>query len=169
MSRIIYAFILFALFGIIISTTCENKQTCPGTTTCCLSPQGSVGCCPYEKATCCSDGLHCCPNGFTCDLAGGRCAQGNNSFLAFVSLNESTPAVITPAESTVKAASTTTGFFDIIKCLKKVPSIAKDLFNFIKEKKKNTDEGRANAAEIANNLKQNAIATGIDCVMKIIG
>jgi hypothetical protein len=25
-----------------------------------------VGCCPYEDAICCGDGVHCCPNGFVC-------------------------------------------------------------------------------------------------------
>lgn len=130
MSKIIFACALLALIGTVISTTCQDGSTCPGTTTCCLSPQGSVGCCPYEKATCCSDGLHCCPNGFTCDLAGGKCAQGNNSFLAFVSLNESTPAVITPAESTVKAASNLF-YIDLFKCANATPKFFKLIFKAV--------------------------------------
>ena len=26
---------------------------------------------------CCSDKLHCCPDGYTCDVAAGRCNKGN--------------------------------------------------------------------------------------------
>ena len=27
------------------------------------------------KATCCSDGVHCCPNGYTCNVASGTCSR----------------------------------------------------------------------------------------------
>ena len=26
---------------------------------------------------CCSDGVHCCPNGYTCDVAQGSCERGD--------------------------------------------------------------------------------------------
>uniref|UniRef100_A0A915MD85 Granulins domain-containing protein n=1 Tax=Meloidogyne javanica TaxID=6303 RepID=A0A915MD85_MELJA len=31
------------------------------------------GCCPAEKAVCCSDHLHCCPHGTECDISEARC------------------------------------------------------------------------------------------------
>ena len=37
------------------------------------------GCCPFEDAVCCEDKLHCCPNGYKCDLAKGKC-RGNTFF-----------------------------------------------------------------------------------------
>ena len=26
---------------------------------------------------CCSDGVHCCPNGYTCDVTQGSCKEGD--------------------------------------------------------------------------------------------
>ena len=38
----------------------NSVSTCPpGWTEC-----GNNMCCPYEKAVCCEDGKHCCPNGY---------------------------------------------------------------------------------------------------------
>ena len=31
------------------------------------------------QAVCCSDKLHCCPNGYTCDLAAGTCDKNSHS------------------------------------------------------------------------------------------
>ncbi|XP_071967349.1 progranulin isoform X1 [Engystomops pustulosus] len=45
---------------------CDDATSCPGTTTCCRLPSGEWGCCPFEKAVCCGDHLHCCPAGYTC-------------------------------------------------------------------------------------------------------
>ncbi|XP_018429278.1 PREDICTED: granulins [Nanorana parkeri] len=56
---------------------CDATSTCPGTTTCCRLPSGEWGCCPFEKAVCCSDHVHCCPNGYTC--TGSGCVQGQDS------------------------------------------------------------------------------------------
>lgn len=56
---------------------CDDTATCPGSTTCCRLASGDWGCCPYEKAVCCSDKIHCCPSGSTC--LGGSCQQGQNS------------------------------------------------------------------------------------------
>ena len=47
-----------------------------GSTCCELSTPGQYGCCPLPSATCCSDNVHCCPQGYTCDVADGRCNQG---------------------------------------------------------------------------------------------
>ncbi len=50
----------------------DEKTYCPGETTCCKLASGQYGCCPFPKAICCSDGEHCCPNGYTCDIAAGK-------------------------------------------------------------------------------------------------
>ena len=35
--------------------------------------------CPIKNAICCEDHLHCCPSGYTCDVADGRCNKGDLS------------------------------------------------------------------------------------------
>ncbi|XP_048102775.1 granulin b [Alosa alosa] len=58
------------------SITCPGaKSACPDDTTCCLMKSGSYGCCPYPDAVCCSDKVHCCPNGTTCDLEQQMCTS----------------------------------------------------------------------------------------------
>eukprot|EP00003_Mantamonas_plastica_P018308 TRINITY_DN2_c0_g1_i1.p2 TRINITY_DN2_c0_g1~~TRINITY_DN2_c0_g1_i1.p2 ORF type:complete len:277 (+),score=48.23 TRINITY_DN2_c0_g1_i1:56-832(+) len=60
----------------------DGKSSCPTGSTCCQLTSGGYGCCPYVNATCCSDHQHCCPGGYTCDLAQGECKkQSANSFL----------------------------------------------------------------------------------------
>ena len=29
-----------------------------------------------SQAVCCSDGVHCCPNGYKCDVSAGTCSKG---------------------------------------------------------------------------------------------
>jgi hypothetical protein len=36
---------------------------------------GEYGCCPLPNAVCCSDGKHCCPEGYTCDVSQGTCTR----------------------------------------------------------------------------------------------
>ncbi len=129
MSKLIIALTVLALLNICTSTICRDGSKCPGTTTCCLTSSG-VGCCPFENANCCGDGLHCCPSGYNCDVAGGRCTQSStNQFLAFV---ETKPATYTPSmEVTTPSAS------DVLKCimdLKPVISEIVDLVKLIKSK-----------------------------------
>ncbi|KAI0219887.1 Progranulin [Lamellibrachia satsuma] len=57
----------------------DKKSTCPKGQTCCLLKGGMWGCCPMPKAVCCKDGLHCCPESTTCDVAHGRCNSNSNS------------------------------------------------------------------------------------------
>ena len=52
------------------NTACPDASTCPGEETCCVLASGEYGCCPFSDATCCSDKLHCCPKGYTCN--GGK-------------------------------------------------------------------------------------------------
>ena len=55
-------------------TTCPDGGKCKDNQTCCKLATGGYGCCPYPNAMCCSDGKHCCPNGYTCD-SGGTCTR----------------------------------------------------------------------------------------------
>ncbi|KAM7307096.1 putative granulin [Ixodes scapularis] len=57
-------------------TTCKDGHICPGDTTCCPTPSGRYNCCPFASGVCCSDGEHCCPQGFQCDLSTQRCVRG---------------------------------------------------------------------------------------------
>ncbi|XP_054851333.1 progranulin [Eublepharis macularius] len=58
---------------------CDAKHKCPDGHTCCRKRSGDWGCCPLEEAVCCSDHIHCCPKGYTCDLAEGACHKGIKS------------------------------------------------------------------------------------------
>ncbi|CAF4457213.1 unnamed protein product [Rotaria socialis] len=59
------------------SIPCPDKQSyCPDNETCCLLSSGQYGCCPLPDAVCCNDNLHCCPNGYTCDVEHSRCQKG---------------------------------------------------------------------------------------------
>ncbi|XP_055901658.1 uncharacterized protein ZC84.1 isoform X4 [Biomphalaria glabrata] len=57
---------------------CDDTSSCPDGNTCCKLASGQYGCCPLPKATCCDDHVHCCPNGYTCDVSAGTCNKGNN-------------------------------------------------------------------------------------------
>ncbi|KAM8945291.1 progranulin [Pelodytes ibericus] len=54
---------------------CDDQSSCPDSTTCCRLSTGEWGCCPIEKAVCCSDHLHCCPSGYTCDVTTSSCTK----------------------------------------------------------------------------------------------
>lgn len=58
---------------------CDAEHKCPDGDTCCRKTSGTWGCCPIEEAVCCSDHVHCCPKGYTCNLAKGTCDQGIGS------------------------------------------------------------------------------------------
>ncbi|CAF4904019.1 unnamed protein product [Rotaria sp. Silwood1] len=51
----------------------DATSLCPSTSTCCLTPDSTWGCCPVEKAVCCSDHEHCCPQHYKCDLHIFKC------------------------------------------------------------------------------------------------
>jgi len=54
---------------------CPDGSTCPTSTTCCQVVSKQYACCPYDQAMCCSDLLHCCPHGMTCNVKESRCDQ----------------------------------------------------------------------------------------------
>uniref|UniRef100_A0A1I7Y2R3 Granulin n=2 Tax=Steinernema glaseri TaxID=37863 RepID=A0A1I7Y2R3_9BILA len=51
----------------------DGKSQCPDQTTCCEIEPGKFGCCPVPNAVCCSDRLHCCPQGTHCHISERRC------------------------------------------------------------------------------------------------
>lgn len=60
---------------------CGYYSYCPGDETCCCIYELSgiciiYGCCPYENAVCCADGVSCCPSDYPiCDSEEGLCFQ----------------------------------------------------------------------------------------------
>ncbi|VDN97463.1 unnamed protein product [Rodentolepis nana] len=61
---------------------CNDGQTvCPDDSTCCSLSDGTYGCCPLPNALCCEDKLHCCPNGYKCDVAHKRCIHTKINWL----------------------------------------------------------------------------------------
>ena len=66
---------------------CPDESTCSDSYTCCEVSGGGYGCCPLPNAVCCSDLIHCCPNGYTC--SSGKCEQGRKT----VPLSKKIPAL----------------------------------------------------------------------------
>ncbi|XP_068439394.1 granulin b [Clinocottus analis] len=62
----------------------DQKSSCPDQTTCCKMADGTYGCCPMPDAVCCSDHIHCCPEGTSCDVAHSACisARGETAVMA---------------------------------------------------------------------------------------
>ena len=60
-----------------------GEMECPDKSTCCKLKSGEWGCCPLPKAVCCSDGEHCCPHGYTCDVATATCSSGSTTLAIF--------------------------------------------------------------------------------------
>ncbi|XP_029292844.1 LOW QUALITY PROTEIN: granulin a [Cottoperca gobio] len=57
------------------STHCDELNQCPEHTTCCRLLTGEWGCCPMENAVCCQNKEHCCPQGYTCNIASMSCQK----------------------------------------------------------------------------------------------
>ena len=52
----------------------DGTSQCPSNNTCCINSSGGYGCCPFPNAVCCSDKLHCCELGYSCNTD-GTCTQ----------------------------------------------------------------------------------------------
>ena len=60
----------------VFDITCpDGTSECPDGDTCCRSNSGGYGCCPDANAVCCSDGQHCCPQDYSCNVSAGTCVQ----------------------------------------------------------------------------------------------
>ncbi|XP_036371486.1 granulin 1 [Megalops cyprinoides] len=55
---------------------CDQDFYCPAGKSCCRSPTGGWGCCPYPLGQCCLDGVHCCEYGYKCDATSKKCTKG---------------------------------------------------------------------------------------------
>ena len=60
--------------------SCPSPDPCSKDQTCCSGPDGNYGCCPYQNGICCSDGEHCCPANYECDMDKMQCIHRNVSF-----------------------------------------------------------------------------------------
>ena len=128
MSKTTYSFLLVTMIGLSLASVCRDGSTCPGTSTCCLTPAG-VGCCPYENAYCCPDGLHCCPNGYYCD--NNMCKRSTeNGFSLFLAvepvkhvtpLNPSAPA----QEKSISVSDSTWAQF--MRCISDIQPLVSDI------------------------------------------
>ncbi|XP_067271397.1 granulin a isoform X2 [Pseudorasbora parva] len=59
------------------NVTCDSCHVCPESNTCCKNFDGDWGCCPLPEAVCCTDGEHCCPAHYSCDVSRLSCIRGD--------------------------------------------------------------------------------------------
>jgi hypothetical protein len=171
MSKAFYYILIVTLIGLSLSTVCRDGSQCPGTSTCCLTPRG-VGCCPYENANCCGDGLHCCPYGYNCS-SDGKCVQSSgNKFQLFLAEPIAQEAAVltpsTPAEEITTKVNFDLSFpsiNDIIKCVTDVQPVVKEVIeivNLLRDGK--TDEAMKLLPELA--IKGTALVADCGKVVK---
>ena len=70
----------------------DQKSQCPDKYTCCKQLSGGFGCCPQPNAVCCSDGKHCCAQGYRCDLSMQVCVKPNDRVTKLYSASVSATA-----------------------------------------------------------------------------
>uniref|UniRef100_A0A8C7FIW6 Granulin b n=1 Tax=Oncorhynchus kisutch TaxID=8019 RepID=A0A8C7FIW6_ONCKI len=63
---------------------CDEQTMCPGGTTCCRQNSGQWACCPLPHAVCCDDHEHCCPKGYTCNVAEQTCDKAGTLSLPWI-------------------------------------------------------------------------------------
>ena len=174
MSKILIVLTILAVISLTTSTICRDGSQCPGTTTCCLTPKG-VGCCPYENATCCADGLSCCPNTFNCDISAGRCVRSpsSNEFLSFLETEPSTmnsASLTDPIAPTVELFSFLPNFegispADLMKCVYDIQPVISDVIDIIKSYK---DGDKAALEKLMLKISADGLTLSTDC-WKVIG
>ncbi|XP_031700113.1 granulin b isoform X1 [Anarrhichthys ocellatus] len=71
----------------------DEKSACLDQTTCCKMTDDTYGCCPMPNAICCSDHIHCCPEGTKCDVVHGACVSAHGE-----TTTKTPAAVTTPVE-----------------------------------------------------------------------
>uniref|UniRef100_A0A673NDT5 Granulins domain-containing protein n=1 Tax=Sinocyclocheilus rhinocerous TaxID=307959 RepID=A0A673NDT5_9TELE len=59
------------------SVNCDSSHVCPDSNTCCENTDGDWSCCPLPEAVCCTDGEHCCPANYKCDVTRVSCIKGD--------------------------------------------------------------------------------------------
>ncbi|XP_028823013.1 granulin b [Denticeps clupeoides] len=63
------------LLAVCSALPCPDGGLCGDDETCCPEPSGRYGCCHLRNAVCCTDLLHCCPEGTSCNLTIGQCQK----------------------------------------------------------------------------------------------
>uniref|UniRef100_A0A8C5HV02 Granulins domain-containing protein n=1 Tax=Gouania willdenowi TaxID=441366 RepID=A0A8C5HV02_GOUWI len=63
---------------------CNKTASCPDRTTCCKTLDGGWGCCPFPNvgqlfAVCCTGGMYCCPESYTCNMQTEKCVRGDEA------------------------------------------------------------------------------------------
>uniref|UniRef100_A0A671L100 Granulins-like n=1 Tax=Sinocyclocheilus anshuiensis TaxID=1608454 RepID=A0A671L100_9TELE len=59
------------------NVNCDSRHVCPDSNTCCENTDGDWSCCPLPEAVCCTDGEHCCPANYKCDVTRVSCIKGD--------------------------------------------------------------------------------------------
>ncbi|XP_073696999.1 granulin a isoform X2 [Garra rufa] len=59
------------------NVNCDSTHACADSNTCCKNIDGAWGCCPLPEAVCCTDGEHCCPANYKCDVTSVSCIKGD--------------------------------------------------------------------------------------------
>ncbi|KAI4887453.1 hypothetical protein NFI96_017433 [Prochilodus magdalenae] len=78
--------------NVVPDVKCDSTTSCPTGTTCCKLSTGQWGCCPHVKvglrdeAVCCEDHVHCCPEGYACDIQAGTCIRSSTTHTIALSL-----------------------------------------------------------------------------------
>lgn len=135
--------ILVTLLTFSFSTLCRDGSYCPGLQTCCLTPSG-VGCCPYENAVCCGDGIHCCPWGYQCGH--GTCFRTSPNSDFFGPEIKAASIATSENKSKSKGLPSMDGEIEYILhyCISNQPieSIFKEMIINCKDKKENYDKSQ---------------------------
>ena len=82
------------LCSLCVLLTCSGHISCPGEQTeckdgetCCEDATGQFGCCGARNAVCCDDHVHCCPEGYYCDMTAQECRRGSSGQLQLPFMN----------------------------------------------------------------------------------
>ena len=73
---------------IIPSLSCPDNTTCDDKNTCCQQTSGVWGCCSFERAVCCADKQHCCPEEYDCDETTKTCIRMKTAARPLVKLSK---------------------------------------------------------------------------------
>jgi len=139
--------VILSLVSFALSTQCRDGSFCPGRQTCCLAMYG-VGCCPYENAICCGDGMHCCPEGYICGDNSCYRSTGEGITSASLLTKSNLKIFLDNSEDIVKSSSTN-----------KMVNIAQSLINFASNTDVNKDENNKTQKEKLEFLNEDATKT----------
>ncbi|XP_030076397.1 progranulin isoform X4 [Microcaecilia unicolor] len=94
---------------------CDDETSCADGQTCCRAASGEWACCPLLEAVCCSDHVHCCPAGYTCNTSAGSC---DKSLLSIPWVSRTQAQVTKPQQSTYVKCDDTASCKDGQTCCK---------------------------------------------------